>query len=184
MELWCAVEIGRDFDSCVRASPSSTQSFCRKKEVKFFSKDENKATVAFLCASLFLSLSLCVLSYTLFSPPTRRRIIARDYSCSSSSSLHVLLLVLSLYFGEVLLKTTPRRGVCGRFALFLAYFLFCYFWLWAELCALFCSALFLRLHEHVFISIIRLFSPLFIQCVNTLKFLSYRNTHIKIERRR
>ena len=60
MELWCAVEIGRDFDLCVRASPSKQHTkFLQGKEVKFFSKDdENKATVAFLCASLSLSLSL------------------------------------------------------------------------------------------------------------------------------
>jgi uncharacterized protein YhaN len=63
--------------------------FLQGKEVKFFSKDdENKATVALLCASLSLSLSLSLLSflYALFSPTTRRRIIARDSSSSSSSS--------------------------------------------------------------------------------------------------
>ena len=64
MELWCAVEIGRDFDLFVFCLSKQHTKFLQGKEVKFFSKDdENKATVALLCASLSLSLSLCFLSY-------------------------------------------------------------------------------------------------------------------------
>ena len=59
MELWCAVEIGRDFDLFVFCLSKQHTKFLQGKEVNFFSKDdENKATVAFLCASLSLSLSL------------------------------------------------------------------------------------------------------------------------------
>ena len=93
MELWCAVEIGRDFDLFVFCLSKQHTKFLQGKEVKFFSKDdENKATVALLCASLSLSLSLSLLSflYALFSPMTRRRIIARDSSSSSSSSSKAL----------------------------------------------------------------------------------------------
>ena len=67
--------------------------FLQGKEVNFFSKeDETKATVLLFCALLFLSLSLSLslsllsFLYALFSPMTRRRIIARDSSSSSSSS--------------------------------------------------------------------------------------------------
>ena len=88
MELWCAVEIGRDFDLFVFCLSKQHTKFLQGKEVKFFSKAfENKSDcVAFLCASLFLTLSLLSFLYALFSPMTRRRIIARDSSSSSSSS--------------------------------------------------------------------------------------------------
>ena len=88
MELWCAVEIGRDFDLFVFCLSKQHTKFLQGKEVKFFSKAfENKSDcVAFLCASLFLSLSLLSFLYALFSPMTRRRIIARRDSCASSSS--------------------------------------------------------------------------------------------------
>ena len=65
MELWCAVEIGRDFDVGCVPSKQHTK-FLQGKEVNFFSKeDETKATVLLFCALLFLSLSLslCFLSY-------------------------------------------------------------------------------------------------------------------------
>lgn len=175
MELWCAVEIGRDFDSCVCASPSSTQSFCRKKEVKFFSKDENKATVAFSVRFSFsLSLSVCFLRSTLL---RRRQESSREII--RVHLLLLLLLLLRMFFFSSFPSTLgkfysrrhhARRGVCGRFALFLAYFLFVVtFFLWAELCL--CSLLLLFLLQgRIFISTM-LFPS--IQCVgNTLKFLS------------
>ena len=66
MELWCAVEIGRDFDLFVFCLSKQHTKFLQGKEVNFFSKeDETKATVLLFCALLFLSLSLslCFLSY-------------------------------------------------------------------------------------------------------------------------
>ena len=65
MELWCAVEIGRDFDVVCVPSKQHTK-FLQVKEVNFFSKDdETKERLLLFCALLFLSLSLslCFLSY-------------------------------------------------------------------------------------------------------------------------
>ena len=65
MELWCAVEIGRDFDVVCVPSKQHTK-FLQGKEVNFFSKDdETKERLLLFCALLFLSLSLslCFLSY-------------------------------------------------------------------------------------------------------------------------
>ena len=65
MELWCAVEIGRDFDVVCVPSKQHTKSL-QGKEVNFFSKDdETKERLLLFCALLFLSLSLslCFLSY-------------------------------------------------------------------------------------------------------------------------
>ena len=58
MELWCAVEIGRDFDLFVFCLSKQHTKFLQGKEVKFFSKDDENKTVALLCASLSLSPSL------------------------------------------------------------------------------------------------------------------------------
>ena len=67
MELWCAVEIGRDFDVVCVPSKQHTK-FLQGKEVNFFSKeDETKATVLLFCALLFLSLSLSLSAFFLIS---------------------------------------------------------------------------------------------------------------------
>ena len=89
MELWCAVEIGRDFDLSVCALCLQAAQVFAGKQLNFFLKMENKAmktkrrSVAFraFCAFSVLSRKRSSLS------PTRRRIIiARDYSRSSPSS--------------------------------------------------------------------------------------------------
>ena len=54
MELWCAVEIGRDFDVVCVPSKQHTK-FLQGKEVNFFSKeDETKERLLLFCALLFL----------------------------------------------------------------------------------------------------------------------------------
>ena len=110
-----------------------------------------------------------------------------EESSRGDDSVHLLLLLLQLVLSLFTLgksfftkdDTTyafsfaERVGcVCfGRFALLSrVFFFFCYFWLWAELCALFCSALFTRLLRTRFYHSFPLyFSPLFIQMRKHIK---------------
>lgn len=125
------------------------------------------------CALLFLSLSLSAffLISALLSDDEKKNHRARLFAFFFSSSL-VLLLVLSLLcWGSFTQDDTTGAGcVCGRFALFLAYFLFVVaFFLGRALSVLSFAALFTAMDE-LFISTM-LFPS--IQCVgNTLKFLS------------
>jgi uncharacterized membrane protein len=52
MELWCAVEIGRDFDLCVLPLQAAHKVFAGKQAEFFLKRDENKATLC--CFSCFL----------------------------------------------------------------------------------------------------------------------------------
>ncbi len=162
---------------CV-ASPSSTQSFCRQTSWIFFEKrwKQSDALLLFVLSVLFL----CFLRSALLSLSDEKKNHRGEmipfifFFFFYSSSFPYLL------WGKVfLLKTTPhtpfrsQRGcVCfGRFALLSrVFFFFCYFWLWAELCALFCSALFTRLLRTRFYHSFPLyFSPLFIQMRKHIK---------------
>ena len=140
------------------------------------------------CALLFLSLSLSAffLISALLSDDEKKNHRARLFAFFFSSSL-VLLLVLSLLcWGSFITQDDTTAG-CVLVVLLSSSSVFsfcCSFWLWAELlsvCALFCSGFFLDFYEHVFYHSFPLYLS---KCVNTLKFLSYRNTHIRIERRR
>ena len=143
------------------------------KEVKFFSKAfENKSDcVAFLCASLFLSLSLLSFLYALFSPMTRRRIIARRDSCASSSSSSSTARPFPTLLGKFYYSRRHHGGGCvGRFALFLKRIFFLLFLLalgraLVSLCSLLLW-LFPRLLRTRFLSF---FSPLFIQMRKHIK---------------
>ena len=102
--------------------------FLQGKEVNFFSKeDETKERLLLFCALLFLSLSLSAffLIRALLSDDEKKNHRATRFVCFFfffffySSSF-------PYFVGEVLLlKTTPRRGVCWSFcSLPQAYFLF------------------------------------------------------------
>ena len=97
------------------------------------------------CALLFLSLSLSAffLISALLSDDEKKNHRARLFAFFFSSSL-VLLLVLSLLcWGSFTQDDTTGAGcVCGRFALFLAYFLFvvAFFFGQSSVCALFCCS--------------------------------------------
>jgi len=133
--------------------------FLQGKEVNFFSKeDETKATVLLFCALLFLSLSLslCFLSY-------KRSSLRRREEESSREILLLLLLLLLLKlvlsllcWGSFITKDDTAYAfsfaewarVCfGRFALFLAYFLF---WLLLSFGSLACALLFTLDERRVF----------------------------------
>ena len=109
--------------------------FLQGKEVNFFSKeDETKERLLLFCALLFLSLSLslCFLSYK------RSSLRRREEESSREILLLLLLLLLKLVlsllcWGSFITKDDTAYAfsfaewarVCfGRFALFLAYFLF------------------------------------------------------------
>ena len=111
--------------------------FLQGQEVNFFSKeDETKATVLLFCALLFLSLSLslCFLSYKRSSLRRREEESSREILLLLLLLLLLLKLVLSLLcWGSFITKDDTAYAfsfaewacVCfGRFALFLAYFLF------------------------------------------------------------
>ena len=106
--------------------------FLQGKEVNFFSKeDETKATVLLFCALLFLSLSLSLSAFFLI-----RALLSDDEKKNHRATRFVCFFFFFFFFfysssfpyfvGEVLLlKTTPRRGVCWSFcSLPQAYFLF------------------------------------------------------------
>jgi len=132
--------------------------FLQGKEVNFFSKeDETKATVLLFCALLFLSLSLslCFLSYK------RSSLRRREEESSREILLLLLLLLLKLVlsllcWGSFITKDDTAYAfsfaewarVCfGRFALFLAYFLF---WLLLSFGSLACALLFTLDERRVF----------------------------------
>ena len=136
--------------------------------------------VAFLCASLSLSLSLCFLSY-------KRSSLRRREEESSREILLLLLLLLLLKlvlsllcWGSFITKDDTAYAfsfaewacVCfGRFALFLAYFLF---WLLLSFGFGLCSAFYFgRTTSFLSPEEEETLFPSSIQCVgNTLKFLS------------
>lgn len=158
---------------CACLSKQHTK-FLQGKEVNFFSKeDETKATVLLFCALLFLSLSLSLLSFlhALFSPMTRRRIIARRDSCASSSSSSSTARPFPTLLGKFYYSRRHHGGVCvGRFALFLKRIFFLLFLLalgraLVSLCSLLLW-LFPRLLRTRFLSF---FSPLFIQMRKHIK---------------
>ena len=131
--------------------------FLQGKEVNFFSKeDETKERLLLFCALLFLSLSLslCFLSY-------KRSSLRRREEESSREILLLLLLLLKLVlsllcWGSFITKDDTAYAfsfaewarVCfGRFALFLAYFLF---WLLLSFGSLACALLFTLDERRVF----------------------------------
>jgi len=133
--------------------------FLQGKEVNFFSKeDETKERLLLFCALLFLSLSLslCFLSY-------KRSSLRRREEESSREILLLLLLLLLLKlvlsllcWGSFITKDDTAYAfsfaewarVCfGRFALFLAYFLF---WLLLSFGSLACALLFTLDERRVF----------------------------------
>ena len=160
------------------------------KEVKFFSKAfENKSDcVAFLCASLFLSLSLSAffLIRALLSDDEKKNHRATRFVCFFFFFFFYSSSFPYFCWGSFITQDDTTAG-CVLVVLLSSSSVFsfcCSFWLWAELlsvCALFCSGFFLDFYEHVFYHSFPLYLS---KCVNTLKFLSYRNTHIRIERRR
>ena len=134
--------------------------FLQGKEVNFFSKeDETKATVLLFCALLFLSLSLslCFLSYKRSSLRRREEESSREILLLLLLLLLLLKLVLSLLcWGSFITKDDTAYAfsfaewarVCfGRFALFLAYFLF---WLLLSFGSLACALLFTLDERRVF----------------------------------
>ena len=114
----------------VCASPSSTQSFCRKRGEIFFKRMKIKANfVAFLCASLSLSLSLCFLSHKRSSLRRRReeessREMIRvfffffSFACSSSRPSPLL-------WGSFTRDDTTAGCVWGAFCSLPRVFSFC-----------------------------------------------------------
>jgi H+/Cl- antiporter ClcA len=111
--------------------------FLQGKEVNFFSKeDETKERLLLFCALRFLSLSLslCFLSYKRSSLRRREEESSREILLLLLLLLLLLKLVLSLLcWGSFITKDDTAYAfsfaewarVCfGRFALFLAYFLF------------------------------------------------------------
>jgi len=142
---------------CACLSKQHTK-FLQGKEVNFFSKeDETKATLLLFCALLFLSLSLslCFLSYK------RSSLRRREEESSREILLLLLLLLLKLVlsllcWGSFITKDDTAYAfsfaewarVCfGRFALFLAYFLF---WLLLSFGSLACALLFTLDERRVF----------------------------------
>ena len=130
--------------------------FLQGKEVNFFSKeDETKERLLLFCALLFLSLSLCFLSYK------RSSLRRREEESSREILLLLLLLLLKLVlsllcWGSFITKDDTAYAfsfaewarVCfGRFALFLAYFLF---WLLLSFGSLACALLFTLDERRVF----------------------------------
>ena len=172
---------------CVCLSKQHTK-FLQEKRWNFFQKLlKTRATVLLFSALLSFSLSLCFLSYTRSSLRWREEESSRDEIRVLLLLLLLLQLVLSLLcWGSFITQDDTTAG-CVLVVLLSSSSVFsfcCSFWLWAELlsvCALFCSGFFLDFYEHVFYHSFPLYLS---KCVNTLKFLSYRNTHIRIERRR
>jgi hypothetical protein len=132
--------------------------FLQGKEVNFFSKeDETKERLLLFCALLFLSLSLslCFLYYK------RSSLRRREEESSREILLLLLLLLLKLVlsllcWGSFITKDDTAYAfsfaewarVCfGRFALFLAYFLF---WLLLSFGSLACALLFTLDERRVF----------------------------------
>ena len=134
--------------------------FLQGKEVNFFSKeDETKERLLLFCALLFLSLSLslCFLSYMRSSLRRREEESSREILLLLLLLLLLLKLVLSLLcWGSFITKDDTAYAfsfaewarVCfGRFALFLAYFLF---WLLLSFGSLACALLFTLDERRVF----------------------------------
>jgi hypothetical protein len=134
--------------------------FLQGKEVNFFSKeDETKERLLLFCALLFLSLSLslCFLSYKRSSLRRREEESSREILLLLLLLLLLLKLVLSLLcWGSFITKDDTAYAfsfaewarVCfGRFALFLAYFLF---WLLLSFGSLACALLFTLDERRVF----------------------------------
>ena len=129
---------------CACLSKQHTK-FLQGKEVNFFSKDEKKRLgVAFLCASLSLSLSLCFLSYKRSSLRWREEESSREiirvllffFACSSSRPFPTLL-------GKFYSRRHHGGGVCvWSFCSLPRVFSFCCCFLFGQssVCALFCCS--------------------------------------------